>query len=162
MKTILIIIVWLYNLPVSAQHKIAITDFRTVEGKWKGTLTYLDYTSHQSVTIPANTLVEIVSDSSFDQYVYYTEEPDKNKKSRYVIKDNGRLLEEKRLTERYLLPDGQLKMVLESKGPDGNDHRPATFRHIMLLSANRFSITKLVRFDGEAEFFQRHQYSFSR
>lgn len=162
MKTIIISIALLCSLFLSAQDKISIADFKAIEGKWKGTLTYLDYSSNKPVTIPANTMIEIVSDSSFDQYVYYTEEPDKSKKSRYTISANGDMLDEKKLLQKTILPDGSIKLLLESKGPDGNDQKPATFQHVMILSATLFKITKLVKFDGEENFFQRHEYAFSR
>lgn len=150
------------NLAAAAQEKISIADFMPVIGQWKGTLTYLDYSSNQQTMIPANTMLERIGDSVFDQYVYYSDEPDKNNKTRYKISGDGTRLDDMKLVERTRLPDGALKLVLESKGQDGNDHRPATFRRIYILSAHVFTITKMVRMDGETDFFQRHQYAFSR
>jgi hypothetical protein len=152
----------LFSIAVHAQQNISISDFRKLDGKWKGTLTYLDYSSNKLTTIPASTLIEIVSDTEFDQYIFYTEEPDKNKKTRYRINATGTELGDRRLVEKIIQTDGGIKLVLESAGPDGNDNRPAVFRHIMVLSANKFVVTKMVRFEGEKDFFERHTYSFSR
>jgi hypothetical protein len=162
MKKIFIITCLLFSAFIHAQQKISISDFISVEGKWKGTLTYLDYTSNKLTTIPANTLIEIINEYEFDQYVYYTEEPDKNKKSRYIINTAGTAVSDGKLVEKTIQQDGSIKLVLESSGPDGNDKRPAVFRHIMILSANKFVVTKTVRFEGEKDFFERHTYSFSR
>ena len=61
-----------------------------------------------------------------------------------------------------MLDDGHLQMILESSGADGNENKPARFRHILIIGEKTFSITKLVRFEGEKEYFQRHRYEFGR
>lgn len=162
MKLIVFIAGLVCSMHALGQSKISIADFEIVKGKWNGTLTYLDYSSNKPVSIPANTLIEIVDDSTFDQYVYYTAEPDKNKKSRSVLNKRGDMLSEKKLLTKAILADGSIRIVLESNGPDGNDHRPATFQHVMILSPTVFKVTKLVKFNGESVFFQRHEYAYSR
>ena len=146
----------------AAQQKINITDFKPLEGKWKGSLTYLDYKSNQPTTIPVNTMVETVNDSSFNQYMYYSDEPDKNSGDLYKINKEGTMLNEMKLVSKTKQADGSVKIVLEYKGPDGNDYKPGTMQRIMEISPGRFVITKMVKFDGEDTFFQRHQYSFRR
>jgi hypothetical protein len=94
--------------------------------------------------------------------LYYTAEPDKNKKFRYTISDDGRMLNEMILVERKVLDDGNLQLILESSGVDGNDNKSARFRHILIIGDKTFSITKLVRFEGAKEYFQRHRYVFGR
>jgi len=64
--------------------------------------------------------------------------------------------------EKTLLPDGSLKIILEEKGKDGNDQKPATFNHIIKLSAGTLTIVKMVRFEGEQVFFKRNEYQFSK
>lgn len=112
--------------------------------------------------IPANTLIELSGSDSFDQYLYYTAEPNKNNKFRYTISADGQKLNEMTIMEKKLLSDGTWQLVLESKGVDGNDNRSADFRHIMIIGAKTFSINKLVKFDGEGVYFQRHRYLFGR
>ena len=107
-------------------------------------------------------MIELSGSDSFDQYLYYTTEPDKNNKFRYTISADGKKLNEMTLMEKKLLNDGTWQLVLESRGVDGNDNRPAAFRHIMIIGEKTFSITKMVRFDREGAYFQRHRYLFGR
>ncbi len=160
-----IVVITLFTNPVLAQPgneeiKATISDFKQLSGNWKGSLTYLDYSRNEPVTIPANTLFEMVSDSSFDQFIYYTGEPHKNADSRYTIRQNGTWLNEMKLVERNE-QNGVLILVFEHRGPDGNDNRMATMQRIMQLSRHELVITKKVKYEGEDTFIQRHQYRFS-
>lgn len=137
-------------------------DFTVLEGKWKGTLTYLDYTSHKDETIKANAIVEVKKGNAFTLGFYYTDEPKKNGRDHYRINTAGTMINDMKVIERTLQPDGSLKIVLESRGSDGNDHKPATFHQVLLIGPGRFSMTKLVRFDGEVDFFRRNEYLFTR
>ena len=109
----------------------------------------------------ANTLFEMVSDSSFDQFIYYSAEPHKNADSRYTIKENGTILNEMKLVKRKT-GYGKLLLIFEYRGPDGNDNRMATMQRVMELTGNELTITKMVKYDGEANYIQRHQYHFTR
>jgi hypothetical protein len=141
--------------------KISIADFTPLRGEWKGNLTYLDYSSNKPVTLPANTKFEMVSDSSFDQFIYYTSEPHKNDGTRYTIKENGQLLNDMKLLTRRKNTDGSLELVFEYRGPDGNDNRMATMLQVMQFSKHELVITKKVKYDGTDQFIQRHQYRFT-
>lgn len=143
-----------------SHNQTSINDFKRLTGTWKGQLTYLDYTSNNNVSMEANTLFEIVSDSSFDQFIYYSAEPHKNADSRYTIRENGSVLNEMKLVERKE-EKGKLLLVFEYRGPDGNDNRMATMQRIMELSGKVLTIIKMVKYDGEDHFIQRHQYRFS-
>lgn len=162
MRTIFISFLLALQINSDAQTVISQKDFSPIAGKWTGTLTYLDYTSKDTVNMMANTMIELSGTDSYDQYLYYTAEPDKNKKSRYTISADGKKLNEMTLMEKKLLSDGTWQLVLESKGVDGNDNRPADFRHIMIIGEKTFSITKLVKFEGEGVYFQRHRYLFGK
>lgn len=160
-----ILVIVLFVNPVLAQpgnqkNKTTIKDFKPLSGKWKGSLTYLDYSSNKPVSIPANTLFEMVSDSSFDQFIYYTDEPHKNADSRYTIRENGTMLNEMKLVERKA-DKGKLWLVFEYWGPDGNDNRMATMQQVMQVSKKELIITKKVKYDGEEHYIQRHQYHFT-
>jgi len=147
--------------PSGPEIRTSIADFKSLTGKWKGMLTYLDYTSNQPVTMEANTLFEMVTDSSFDQFIYYSAEPHKNADSRYTIGENGTALNEMKLVKRKT-GYGKLLLIFEYRGPDGNDNRMATMQRVMELSNDELTITKMVKFDGEENFLQRHQYRFTR
>lgn len=162
MKTIFINLLLVLQINTYAQAAISQKDFLPITGKWTGTLTYLDYSSNDTVSIPANTMIELADDNGYDQYLYYTAEPDKNKKSRYTISADGRMLNNMTLVEKKILEDGKLQLVLESSGADGNENKPARFRHILIIGEKTFSITKMVKFEGDKEYFQRHRYEFGR
>lgn len=161
MKSILIFFCSLLLINGHAQINTSISDFRQMNGNWKGQLTYLDYTSNKQVTMEANTLFEMVSDSSFDQFIYYSAEPHKNADSRYTIRENGQVLNDMKLVKRKT-GTGKLLLIFEYRGPDGNDNRMATMQRVMELIGNELTVTKMVKYDGEANYFQRHQYRFTR
>jgi hypothetical protein len=162
MKRCIIVLLLAGNLVAAAQPKISIADLLPAEGKWMGQLTYLDYTSNKQESIRATASVAIKRDNLLKLEIYYTDEPSRNGKDVYRIKENGTMINDQKVLERTLQADGTLKIVLESKGPDGNDHMPATFHHELVIGKTVFTITKLVRFDGKDQFFQRNQYAFSR
>lgn len=161
MKKALFILLVLAAVSGHTQNRLTIADFKLLSGSWKGSLTYLDYTSNKPFTMEANTLFEMVSDTSFDQFIYYSEEPQKNADSRYFIKENGTMLNEMKLVERIQYADGSLQIVLEYRGPDGNDNRMATMQRVMQISSGKLVITKNVKYDGENTYIQRHQYRFT-
>jgi hypothetical protein len=162
-KTAIASLLLLIGLNASAQNStVRSKDFTPLAGKWTGTLTYLDYSSNKLESIKANLYTEIKNDSLFELNIYYTDEPSHNAKDEYRIREKGTIINDTKVIERTALPNGVLKIVLEEKGKDGNDSKPATFHHVMLISKNKFTLTKLVKFDGEATFFQRNQYTFSR
>jgi uncharacterized membrane protein YphA (DoxX/SURF4 family) len=141
---------------------VNINDFKPLEGRWSGTLTYLDYSRNTNETIKTNVEVSIKNAALFEVGIFYSDEPNKNGKDKYRIRKKGAMVNKRMVIERSIQSDGSLKIVLEEKGKDGNDSKPATFHHVLLIAGNKFTMTKLVKFDGETNFFQRNQYSFSR
>lgn len=150
---------------ISAQAQSAtinINDFKLLQANWEGTLTYEDYSNHTRETIKATANIKLEDANSFLLSIGYPDEPAMNGKDKYIIAKNGKSINDKKVIERTLQPDGTLKIILEERGEDGNDHRPATFHHEWLISSKKFSLTKLVKFDTDKDFFQRNQYVFTR
>ena len=141
---------------------VSINDFASLKGRWNGTLTYLDYGNNKLQTIKANVDVTLKDSSIYELAIFYTDEPKKSGKDSYRIHQNGTKVNERLVIERTVDANGNLKIVLEDKGTDGNDYKPATFNQVLEIGKNSFTITKLVKFDGEKEFFQRNQYVFKR
>jgi uncharacterized membrane protein YphA (DoxX/SURF4 family) len=141
---------------------VNMNDFKFLQGNWGGTLTYEDYSSHTSETIKATADIKIENENSFLLSIDYPDEPGMAVKNKYTIEKNGIMINEKKVIERTWQPDGTLKIVLEEKGEDGNDSKPATFHHVWLISNKKFTLTKLVKFDTDKDFFQRNKYVFSR
>lgn len=137
-------------------------DFQTVAGTWTGKLTYLDYSSNKEVAIDAKLATIRKKENHYELKFDYPNEPGYGGKDVYRIAESGTMINDMKVIERNTQADGSLKIVLEAKGKDGNEGKAATFNHVLLLSSKKFSITKMVRFDGEEKFFQRNQYVFTR
>ncbi|MGB2703342.1 MAG: hypothetical protein WBC81_06735, partial [Chitinophagaceae bacterium] len=112
--------------------------------------------------IKTNVEVSIKNAAGCEVAIFFADEPNKSGKDKYRIRKSGTMINKRKLIERTVLPDGSLKIVLEEMGKDGNDSKTATFHHVLLIANKEFTMTKLVKFDGETTFFQRNQYSFSR
>ncbi len=138
---------------------------RLTGAPWKGTLTYLDYTSHAQTTIKSSLVMARLpetkaGDAAWDMRVGYADEPHANSGETAVLKRGGRVFRDADVVERAVLPDGTVRVVTEQEGPD--DNRPARFRFVYLLGEKTCSIQKLVRFTPQEAFFERHIYRWSR
>lgn len=160
-KTIIILLLTVSNAHAQTP-VVSLEDFKQLEGKWKGQLSYLDFSNNKQQTIRANAAVEIRSDNSFGLSIYYTDEPDHNATDFYEIREHGTMINTRKVIERTMQADGLLKIVTEEKGIDGNDPKPATFHFVLLIGKNSFTITKLVKLDGTDKYFERNQYVFGR
>ena len=95
------------------------------------------------------------------QFEYrYPDEPQANSKSRVTIAGDGLTIDGERVTERSVLAGGVVRLVTETSGQD--DRRPAMFRFTYLVGDSSFSRRKEVKFDGTADYFERHTYSWTR
>lgn len=140
------------------------SDFATSAGDWVGVLAYQDYTSGAPTTIPVRASLTISGPDSrqVGLRLAYPEEPDQDGDRDFTISDDGRQVSGLAVVERSTSADGTVRIVLEERGRDGNDDQPATFHHVLLVSPTSLVITKLVRFDGTTDFFERHAYRFTR
>ncbi|MCC3159313.1 DoxX family protein [Hymenobacter sp. 15J16-1T3B] len=142
-------------------------DFRPLVGyDWLGTLTYRDYQSQRPVTLRTrlNGMQAGPQELVLD---YQYQEPEGGMVKgfeRLRLRPDGRGVEwdglPMRLELRQLLPDSTVQLVLLGEGQD--DNRPAAIRRTVLLAPRQCSIRKDVRFAGQAEWLQRHEYRFSR
>ena len=162
MKKVIFMLTAFFLVASSKAQTISVDDIKPIEGNWVGTLTYLDYSSNKEATIQSSLIVKIKNDKKYEFDIRFPKEPGYGGKDKYHIKENGAMINDMKIIERVKQPDGALKIVMESKGKDGNDNKKATFHHIMLVGKTNFSITKMVKFEGEKEFFQRNQYVFNR
>jgi hypothetical protein len=130
-------------------------------GEWKGTLTYLDYTSGKPYTMPANLMVAFTADKA--GYILkhiYPDEPKANATDTTFFKD-GKFGDEK-VAEFDLKPSGEFTLITEHDGVDGNDNKPATLRHIYKLEGNSLLIKKEVKFKGNSTWIKRNEYLFTK
>jgi uncharacterized membrane protein YphA (DoxX/SURF4 family) len=142
------------------------SELNLLRGTWKGTLSYKDYTSNTNETIPVTIYGWRAGNEETSRTwrlkFEYKNEPKANNSVNYEISKDHRKINEAVIVEKQTQADGTLKVVTESKGKDGNDQKPCTFRTIILLNYSALTITKLVKFDGETEFFQRNEYKVAR
>lgn len=153
---------------VSQAHKPQVTrvldsDFDRLSGKpWKGTLTYLDYTSNKQTTIKSSLFVERVKSapSSWKWNVGYTDEPEHNGGETIAITASGTMLDGEKVIERKELPGHKIRIVTQFIGDDNK--KPATNRHVYSIADAECSLQKLVKFKTDKDFFQRHIYRWTR
>lgn len=138
---------------------------RLTGAPWRGTLTYLDYTSHAQTTIQSTLqMVRLPNQtdgaSAWDMRVGYPDEPNANSGETATLTRDGLVFRGGQVLERAVLADGAVRVVTEQDGED--DGRPARFRFVYLLAETQCSIQKLVRFTPQEAFFERHIYRWSR
>lgn len=151
---------------IAAGAVVAATDIDRLTGEaWTGTLTYLDYTSHEETTIKASLLVARLPEqpdgaSAWDMRVGYADEPHANDSETAMLADGGRSFRDAPVVERAVLADGTVRFVTEQDGED--DGRAARLRFVYSLGEKQCSIQKLVRFPPDGPFFERHVYRWNR
>lgn len=162
MKKVFIILTVFFLVTSTKAQTISIDDIKHIAGSWSGTLSYLDYSSNKEVTIQSALIVKINNDKEYALNISFPKEPGYGGEDIYSVKEKGTMINDMKIIERMNQPDGTLKVVMESKGTDGNENKMATFHHIMLIGKKSFNIIKMVKFDGEEKFIQRNQFAFNR
>jgi len=166
MKTIIIYLLTLsllFGFVSSDSAKLKRSDVQLLTGEqWTGTLTYLDYSTNQTVSIRSNL---IVSQSKVDKFAWvfdyeYPDEPKANGSKDVLLGKDGRTFNGENVVEREPLNESTVRAVTEKTGTD-NDQK-ALFRFTYLLGSKSFSIKKEVRYEGAADFIERNQYSWTR
>jgi hypothetical protein len=167
MKVLIIVI---FNLCIlqtylySQAQTIQPSDLKILEGNWVGSLTYLDYTSGKSYSMPANTSFEQSKNNSniYLRSVGYSTEPHANQKDSMIISPNGQMLDDFTIVSLKKTSNGTVEIISEKDGIDGNDNHPATMRRTFTITATTFVIKKEVLFKGTSTWLVRHTYSFTK
>ena len=133
---------------------------------WKGTLTYRDYGTQQSVNL--NTALRGQMDRA-DRLILKFDYQEPNKTHVFgtdtlIVAPDGTHLRwdgtDFTVQAKQWLPDHLLRLVLE--GPGQDDNHPVTIRKTVLLSTRQFAMRKQVRLEGDTAFVQRNAYKFTR
>lgn len=143
--------------------KVLESDFDRVAGiDWKGSLTYLDYSSKKPVEIKSALYVKsaLNQPSSWMWNVGYTDEPDHNSGGLLSLRFKGQFINDEKVIDRVVLGSGDVKITTEYKGDD--DGKPALNRHVYILGGKEISLQKLVKFQSDMSFFERHIYRWKR
>lgn len=144
-------------------YKTLVNDFQRLSGHWSGSLTYLDYSSGKPYTMPADIEIKRIGGTSqFSFSNIYPNEMSANSIDTITLSTNGKSINNERVIARRKLADGAIEIITEEAGTDGNDNKPATFRHTYTVGKTSFKKRKDVRFTGETEWINRHEYSYTK
>lgn len=129
---------------------------------WVGTLAYLDHTSHQRTTIASSLIVRRVGGSppSWEFGVGCSREPHTDSKEILSLSCDGRAPGGEHVLLRGSFHGRGVGSVTERDGED--DQRASRFRFEHTVTLHEYSRRKLVRFNGENEFFERDVYRWMR
>lgn len=142
--------------------KISTADFKAVLGHWEGSLTYLDYSSGKPFSMPANIAIARLGAKQLIFANTYPEEAAANSADTSTIAKNGTMLDEEKLISKRKLADGNLEIITEYTGPDGNDNLLARIRHTYTIGKTLLVIRKDVMFVGDAEWIMRHEFRYEK
>ena len=138
-------------------------DFGRLAGSWSGSLTYLDYKSGKPFTMPAD--LEIKRLHKTNKFLFsniYPNEKNANSTDTISISKNGKYIDKEVVKSRHKLPNGDIEIITEELGKDGNDNKPATFRHTYTLGSTTYKNRKDVQFVGDTNWINRHQYLYKK
>ena len=147
------------------QAGLAVTtkDFKPAEGAgWKGTLTYLDYSSGKPFTMPVEISMHIVSPAKIIIAYLYPNEPKANDNDTLLITKSGLEIDGARLVSKKIMEDGSVQLITDKNGFDGNDHKKAVLRHMYIVGTKSYQNRKEVKFEGTDKWIMRNEYLFSR
>jgi hypothetical protein len=157
---------FILNFCLNSQAQIAFSDFKTLSGNWKGTLTYLDYGDNK-------TLVTLSMTRQFTQFVDSI-----IWKSRYD-EGKGRFVESTgslKILDKNSLEYDEHILKLVSKQTDKTTNRASiitesismdngktvSLREIFTFQDDTINIERQVKPEGKSDFFIRHTYRLVR
>lgn len=144
--------------------KISLKELQpALTGCWKGTITYLDYTSGKSFSMPAELKIE--QQSSPDLFLFqnfYPEEPKANSIDSFYISADGKKWNDELVTTFKRTSNGDINLITEKMGKDGNDDKAAILRYSYTLTKNTFTRRKDVQFVGTSNWLKRNEFSYSK
>lgn len=160
-----ILITLLYGPFIYAQEitKISAKDFKVLEGSWQGSLTYLDYSSGKPYTMPADAAIKRLGKTN--QFIFsniYPNETSANSIDTVTISIDRQFIGTQLVKSKKRFRNGTVEIISEELGTDGNNNKAATFRNTYTISKTFFKKRKDVQFIGEANWINRHEYSYKR
>ncbi len=146
---------------IGEEDRITASDIQTVVGEWTGTLTYIDYSSGEPFTMPANLLAE-EGKNQFQvilNYVY-PNEPHANSKGKLKMTEDGSQVNISDVIAVERKEADGLVVTTEFSGKDNN--QKATIRNNYIISQDKLVINKEVKFEDSTEWLKRNEYNFTR
>lgn len=156
-----IVFALLFSIFGHAQDKITSGELAILLGEWTGTLTYMDYSSQKPFTMPATLKVKKgKNQNQFLLLTSYPNEPNANSKDRIWISKNGLQLNNRNVTSKQRLSNGQIQIITEYSGKD--DKKKALIKNSYILGENQFVIRKEVKFESSKAWILRNEYKYKR
>ncbi len=156
-------LIWLQTSLAQTSARVTKKDFKDLQGQWQGSLTYLDYSTNTPYTMPANLEIKQIGIPNHFLFLNsYPNEPKANATDTIILSEDFQKINEETVTSRNKLMDGNLVIITEVKGTDGNDHQPAILKNTYILGKNIFIKRKDIQFIGQSEWIKRHEYSYKR
>ena len=153
----------IFSCSSQSHPKTSIKDFTKLEGSWKGSLTYLDYSSGKPYTMQADVVItRIAKTNQFSFSNSYPKEASANGFDTISIAKKGNYINKELVKSRKKLTNGDIEIVTEEQGMDGNDNKRATFRHTYTFGKTTYTNKKDVQFAGETNWINRHLYTYHR
>jgi hypothetical protein len=147
----------------SASKQVLPGDLATLIGEWEGTLTYLDYTTNQPYTMPANLVVRPGrNENQLKASHSYPSEPQANENFTFRISRDGSKFNRDRVSSREVLPDGQIRIITTHRAKDGNERQMALIRFTYTIGPTEFGVRKEVQFVGTTDWIMRNEYRYQK
>lgn len=164
-QVLTLILVFNLMLQLTAQtstYRFQISTLTSSVGHWQGTLTYLDYSSSKSYTMPAEIDISYTSNKTGYIRAYtYPNEPKANTTDTTYTKESGKYFGREKVVSFVKSNSKDFTLITEFDDVDGNDKKEATIRHKYKLEGNSFIIRMDVKFKGTTEWINRHEYQFT-
>lgn len=161
MKNSLITTYFLLLCSFTKAQTFQVKDLSNSLGNWKGTLTYLDYSTGKPYTMPANIKIRLTENrKGYIMGYEYPDEPHANSVDTTYI--NNQLFGKDKIVEFKKATDGGFTLVTEREGEDGNDNKKAILRHTYILNAITYSVVKDIKFEGTDTWIKRNEYLVKR
>lgn len=155
--TLLISLGFFFNQSLTPDH------LKVYDGEWNGKLTYLNYGDDKTMVDLSVRMVATLKGNGLRFEYFYNEgdgRVEKRKgifeiKKEKILYNGSWTLDESEITD---LNNWKLKM--SSKGKDNN--KKASFIQTVEVSPERIEYVKMVKYEGESEYFMRNRHVFER
>ena len=146
---------------IRTEYTVSPEDIEIILGDWTGSLTYIDYSSNEPYTMPADVNVkQDINKNKLTLHFKYPNEPKANSKGQISISKKGDKINKEIVVSKRELSNERLEIITEYNGKDNK--KKAQIRNKYILGSKEFVIRKEVKFENSNEWIMRNEYSFER
>ena len=158
MKILSFTLIFLFPFHLLAQ-EVQPDQIQDCVGNWEGTLTYLDYSSGNPFSMPANIKIEKgKNDRELLLFNEYPNEPKANNKGKMTLSKDGTKLNGKTIKKVEELAGG---ILVETEYEGKDDNQKALIRNTYILTDDQVLFRKEVLFNEEAGWILRSEFKYS-